>query len=243
MQQDEETKAKRDCYLPMVMPRFQVQKAGLPTSQTTAAFNQVRCFSHCHNTGIVLTVLNFPAFLSHREPKGHSQCEKRGRFREWECGPNEEEIAYLLPETSSFHRGWLQWPTSTANSLTLTTSGPLGLDSPQWPLPQGPRGGGRGSKTSGHVPFLSDIPFHTLHPRHTPSGCLQGLYFLLHLQPFLPSKASSASPPDCLTAVPDKYASSWVSVGNEVQPAAGCGYGEKIKTLTKSFGGNLEGEF
>ena len=55
-----------------------------------------------------------------------------------------------------------------------------------------------------------------------------------------PSKASLTCPPDCLTAVPDKYPSSCISVGNEAQPGAGYGYWRKIKALTESFNGNSE---
>ena len=73
-------------------------------------------------------------------------------------------------------------------------------------------------------------------PGYSPSkapGCLQCLYFFPPSASFLPNKASLVSLPDCLTAAPDKYPSSWVSIGNKAWPAAGCAYWREIETLFK----------
>lgn len=119
---------------------------------------------------------------------------------------------------------------STANSLTLTVSRPIGLDSPQKPFPQGVEV--QGSETSGHLSFLSDMPLDILHPR--PLDACSTSTFFLRQQSFPPNKASLASPPDCLTAAPGKYPSSWVSIGNEAWQAAGCGYYREIETQSSS---------
>lgn len=65
------------------------------------------------------------------------------------------------------------------NSLTLTASEASSLDSPQQPSPQGVEE--PGSKTSGHIFFLSDMPLNTL-PRK-PLDASRMAAFSLYQQP------------------------------------------------------------
>lgn len=115
---------------------------------------------------------------------------------------------------------------------------PLCLNNPQYPYPKGRR-----HQTTRLLVMSFSSWISPLRPS------IQGLWMPLMPPLFLsisnpaPSQASLACPPDCLTAAPNRYPSSWISVGNEAQPGAGCGYWRKIKTLTKPFSGNSEGEF
>lgn len=133
--------------------------------------------------------------------------------------------------------GWLQWPKSSAGSLTLTASGLLGLDNPQWPLPQGVEAPGTGA--SRHVCFLSDIPLGILHPKLLDASNTTN--FLPQSAALPPSKASLAPPPDCLTDAPDKHTSRRISAGNEAQPSGWLWILEKDRDTYKVLWWKLRG--
>lgn len=108
-------------------------------------------------------------------------------FSEWEEGwiqgvrmrPKCIGSSFSLPGVKSLSQGWLWWLLSPADSLTLTVSGTVGLDSSQWPSPQWVEK--LGSETSGHVSLVSDVPLDTLHQR--PLDVFNASTFSLHQHP------------------------------------------------------------